>query len=212
MTIDAHRREQAMRYVRPVGAWLARLGLTANVLTAVGLLFALAAAASVLAGRFLLAGVLLALGGIADLFDGSVARARGGTTVLGGFYDSVSDRLADGLVLSAIAWTLRGDPALFAAAVVALVAAEVTSYTRAKAESVGLECAVGLLERAERTVILVAGLVFHTVLLEIAIVVLAVGASVTVVQRVVHVRRSAREAGLDRPAPRSDADAEEQGG
>jgi CDP-diacylglycerol---glycerol-3-phosphate 3-phosphatidyltransferase len=206
MTINAHRREVVLRFTHPVGRFLARLGFSANVMTGFGVLLAVASAGLVLGERYVLAGVLLALGGIADLLDGSVAHARGGSTVLGGFYDSVADRLADGVVLSAIAWVVRDDPLIFACAIGALIGAEVTSYTRAKAESVGLTCAVGLVERAERTVILVAGLVFHAWLLEVAIVLLAIGGAVTVVQRVVHVRSSAIDAGMHRPAPADDAD------
>jgi CDP-diacylglycerol---glycerol-3-phosphate 3-phosphatidyltransferase len=192
MAIDARRRAEALRYVQPVGDVLARAGLTGNAMTAVGLTLALVAAGLIATGRFALGGVALGLGGIADLLDGSVARARGATSVRGGFYDSVSDRLADGAVLSALAWALRDDPLLFAAALVALVMAEVTSYTRAKAESLGIDCSVGLFERAERTLILVMGLLFHAWLLGVAIVVLAAGATITVGQRVVHVRRSTR--------------------
>jgi phosphatidylglycerophosphate synthase len=192
VTLDAHRRDQVTRLVRPIGAGLARMGLTADALTAIGLLFVVSAAVALLLGRPVTAGVLLALGGIADLLDGSVARARGGTTVRGGFYDSVADRVADGVILAAVAWVVRADPVLFGLAVAALLSAEVTSYIRAKAESLGYDCSVGLFERAERTIILVAGLVFHAVLLAIAIGVLALGGVFTVVQRLVHVARAIR--------------------
>lgn len=192
MTLDAHRRDQVTRLVRPVGAALARLGLTADALTAIGLLLVVASALALLLGRPITAGVLLALGGIADLLDGSVAHARGGPTARGGFYDSVADRVADGVILAAVAWVVRADPLLFGLAVTALVSAEVTSYVRAKAESLGYDCSVGLLERAERTIILVAGLVFRPVLLTIAIGVLALGGVLTVGQRLVHVARAIR--------------------
>jgi CDP-diacylglycerol---glycerol-3-phosphate 3-phosphatidyltransferase len=192
MTIDSHRRDEAMRVVGPVGAAIARLGITANGMTAAGLVFAIAAAAAIATDRFLLGGVLLAVGGIADLLDGSVARARGGTTRLGGFYDSVADRVSDGAVLGAVAWAVRDEPLAFGFAVTALIFAEVTSYTRAKAESLAVDCSVGLLERAERTVILIAGLVFARWALLPALAVLAAGALYTTLQRVVHVVRQLR--------------------
>jgi phosphatidylglycerophosphate synthase len=199
MTINARQRDLVARYLRPVGEGLARIGVTANGLTLVGLVLALVAAAMIVVERPLTAGLLLAGAGIADLLDGSVARARGGATRLGGFYDSVADRLADGAVLAAIAWWLRDDPVLFAAAAAALITAEVTSYVRAKAEAMGVRCTVGLIERAERTIIIVAGLVFHRWLLAIALGVLALGGAYTVWERVRHVVPQLRGTDVEGP-------------
>lgn len=194
MTLNAHQRDRVARLIRPIGVGLARLGLTADALTAIGLLLVIGAAVTLLLGRPVAAGVLLALGGIADLLDGSVAKARGGTTVRGGFYDSVADRVADGVILAAVAWALRDDPLLFGLAATALVSSEVTSYIRAKAESLGHDCSIGLFERAERTIVLVAGLLFHQRILGLAIGVLAVGGLFTVGQRLFHVAREIRAA------------------
>lgn len=196
MTINAHRRELVTSLLRPLGEGLARIGVTANALTLLGLLLAVGTAALIAVGRPVAAGVVLAAAGIADLLDGSVARARGGTTRLGGFYDSVADRLADGAVLAAIAWWVRDDPVLFGVAAAALIAAEVTSYARAKAESIGVDCTVGLIERAERTIIVIAALVLHRWLLAAALLVLALGGAYTVWQRVRFVVPQLRE--LDR--------------
>lgn len=175
------------RLTGPIGAGLARTPVTPNQLTTLGVVLTVVAAVLVGTGRPFVAGWVLVAGGLMDTFDGALARARGDTSPFGAFYDSVSDRLSDGIILVGIAWWVREDELLFALALVALVAAQVTSYIRAKAESIDLDCSVGLLERAERAVALMAGLVFHAWLLGAVLVVLAAGGVVTVVQRLHHV-------------------------
>ena len=184
-------RSQFPQYVdavtAPIGRGLARTGVSPNWLTTMGLLLTATATWAVANGHPLAGGLILIAGGLMDTFDGAVARATGRSTPFGGFYDSVSDRISDGLILGAIAWWLKDEPRLFVLAVVALVAAEVTSYVRAKAESIDLSCSIGIMERAERAVLLVIGLLFHRWLLEPVLWLLAVGGTVTVVQRVHHV-------------------------
>jgi CDP-diacylglycerol---glycerol-3-phosphate 3-phosphatidyltransferase len=174
------------KLVGPVGRWLARIGLRPNTLTTLGLLLTAAAATAVAVGRPVLGGGLLIAGGAMDTLDGAVARASGTSTPFGGFYDSVSDRISDGMILAGIAWAVADRPRLLLLTLVALVLAEVTSYVRARAESIDLECAVGILERAERAILLMLGLLFAP-LFEPVLWVLAVGGLVTVVQRVHHV-------------------------
>jgi CDP-diacylglycerol---glycerol-3-phosphate 3-phosphatidyltransferase len=171
----------------PIGRVLARVGLTANVLTTLGLLLTVAASVLVATGDLILGAWLLVAGGLMDTFDGPVARATGRATPFGSFYDSVSDRISDGVILGGLAWWLQDQPRQFALVVVALIASQVTSYVRAKAESIDLDCSVGILERAERTILLIVGLWFHPYLLEPVLWLLAVGATFTVVQRVHHV-------------------------
>lgn len=171
----------------PIGRGLARTGVTPNWLTTFGMVLTGLATWAVVAGRPVLGGWILVAGGLMDTFDGAVARAQGSSTPFGGFYDSISDRISDGVILAGVAWWVRDEPRLFAAAVVALVAAQVTSYVRARAESIDLSCSIGILERAERAILLMAALVFHRWLLEPILWLLAVGAVVTVVQRVHHV-------------------------
>jgi len=172
--------------VAPFGRGLARTGLRPNTLTTLGLLFTAAAAVAVGRGEPVVAGLLLLLGGAMDTFDGAVARASGRSTPFGGFYDSVSDRLADGMILAGIAWWVADRPRLLLLTLAALVFAEVTSYVRARAESIDLECEVGVLERAERAILLVLGLLFAP-LFEPMLWVLAIGGSITVMQRIHHV-------------------------
>jgi phosphatidylglycerophosphate synthase len=171
----------------PIGRGLARTGITPNWITTLGLVLTFIAAWAVANGMPVAGGWILFAGGLMDTFDGAVARATNRSTPFGGFYDSVSDRISDGVILAGVAWWVADQPRLFLLAVTALVGAEVTSYVRAKAESIDLVCSVGILERAERAVLLMFALVFHRWLLEPVLWVLAVGSVVTVVQRIHHV-------------------------
>ncbi len=189
MAIDSRARSAVRRILDPVGAVVARVGVTANWMTAAGLVLTALAGVLVVQDRLIAAGLVLIAGSLADALDGPIARARGTTSLAGSFYDSVADRVADGLILSAVAWSVQQDPVLFAVTAVALVAAQVTSYVRAKAESLGATCSIGLLERAERAIALVVGLIFHRWLLGPVLWLLAIGGSVTVVHRTVHVVR-----------------------
>ncbi len=185
------------RLSRPAGRLLARTGVTPNALTTLGLMVTGVAAWLVAVGRPALGGAVLVLGGALDVLDGAVARASDRSTPFGGFYDAVSDRISDGLILGVIAWWVRDEPRLFALAITALVAAEVTSYVRAKAEAIDLYCRVGMLERAERAGLLIVGLLLHDWMLEPVLWVLAVGGIVTVMQRIHHVWCQ-----IDRDVPR----------
>lgn len=187
MTIRSQFPDYVEAAVRPVGRALARTRVTPNWLTTFGLLLTGAAGVVVAKGNPVEGGWILVAAALMDLFDGAVARATGRSSPFGGFYDSVVDRISDGVILGAIAWWVSDQPRLFALAVVALVAAEVTSYVRAKAESIDLTCSIGILERAERAILLIIALVFHRWLLEPILWLLAVGSAVTVIQRVHHV-------------------------
>ncbi len=171
----------------PLGRGLGRTGVSPNTLTTLGLLLPAAAAVLVALQRFHLAALVLIAGGMMDVLDGSVARATERSTPFGGFYDSVSDRISDGLMLGGIAWAVLDQPRLLALALVALVAAFLPSYVRAKAESIDLDCSVGVLERAERAMLIIAALLFHPWLFEPVLWLLAIGGTVTVIQRIHHV-------------------------
>lgn len=189
MALRANFSQGVDRIVGPIGRLIARSGVTPNVLTTAGIMLTAVATGVLVVGRPVAAGWVLLFGGLMDTFDGAVARAQQTSTPFGSFYDAISDRISDGLILAGIAyWTATGgQPRLFVLAAVALVAAQVTSYVRAKAESIDLECSIGILERAERAILLIAALVFNRWLLEPVLWVLAVGGIVTVVQRVHHV-------------------------
>jgi len=186
MGLRSHFPRTIARMVRPFGRGLARLGIAPNTLTTLGLLLTLLATFVVAREHYLMAGVLLVLGGAMDTFDGAVARESNRSTPYGGFYDSVTDRISDGAILAGLAWSLYDRPRLLLLALIALVAAQVTSYVRARAESIDLECSVGIMERSERALLIIIGLLVAP-LLEPVLWALAVGGTVTVLQRIHHV-------------------------
>jgi CDP-diacylglycerol--glycerol-3-phosphate 3-phosphatidyltransferase len=156
---DGRWREAVDRGTAPVGAALQRHGVTADVLTATGLLSALATAYTVATGHLHIAIALLTLTGLHDLLDGPVAKASGTSSVRGAFFDSVTDRVSDALILGGVAWYLvsshPGHLVLLPFAV--LAASSLVSYQRAKAESLGISAKGGLMERAERMILLGIG-------------------------------------------------------
>ncbi len=180
MAINAYARTATDRLVVPIARGLVRVGVTPNWLTFFGLVTTLLGVVAVLrygrAGAF-----VLALGTATDAFDGSVARLRSSASRFGAFYDSVTDRVSDAAILGAAVWLVRDDPLLFGVAMVALASAQLTSYVRAKAESLGWTATVGVIERPERMAIIVLGIGFD--LLAPALWLLAIGSLVTVAQR-----------------------------
>jgi CDP-diacylglycerol--glycerol-3-phosphate 3-phosphatidyltransferase len=140
----------------PVGLALHRRGITADVLTATGLVSASATAVAVASGHLHIAIVLLILTGLHDLLDGPVAKAAGTASVRGAFFDSVTDRVADAVLMGGVSWYLvgrhEGHLAVLPLAVLGVTA--LVSYERAKAESLGLSAKGGLMERAERMILL----------------------------------------------------------
>ncbi len=153
---DGRWRDTVDRGTGPVGRRLQQVGISADVLTATGLVSAAITAVSVATGHFLVALVFLIITGLHDLLDGPVAKASGTSSVRGAFFDSVTDRVADALILGGIAWYLvsshPGHLVLLPFAVLAVTT--LVSYQRAKAESLGISAKGGLMERAERMILL----------------------------------------------------------
>lgn len=189
MALNAYARSATDRVVVPIARWLVRMGATPNWVTTAGLAVTVAGCAVVLSGPRVIGAVIMAAGVVTDAFDGAVARERGRSSPLGSFYDSVSDRVSDAFLFSTAAWIVRDDPVLFATAMAAFAMAFTTSYMRAKAESLGWNATVGLVERPERLIILIPGIGLG--LLWLALPVLAVGGLVTVAQRAQVVLRQA---------------------
>ena len=166
--------------------------LTPNAISLTGFILNVVAAVLVWEGLFFLGGLAFIIGSIMDTLDGRYSRMSGKGTPFGAFLDSTLDRIEEGVVLTAVAVTFAQDQneAAVAAVVIAVMASLVVSYTRARAEALGVECKVGLATRAIRVIILSAGLVFAALgALEPAVYVLAGLSSFTVLQRIFHVRR-----------------------
>lgn len=189
--LDAKAREALQGVSDGVGRALSRIGFTANVLTALGVVISAVASWRIATGAFLSAGVILTVGGLLDFADGSVARVTGTSSKFGAFLDSVTDRFSDAFAFSALTWFYfsAGDEVMAGVSLAAYGAGAITSYIRAKAESLGFDCKVGILERAERLIILNAGLILDSLFsaIEIAVWAIAVGGVFTVAQRLVHV-------------------------
>lgn len=177
----------------PVGRTLFRLHLRPNHLTLIGLVVSLFAAGAFIAGHLRSAGLLLIVAGLCDLFDGSLARASGQVTAFGAFLDSVIDRYSDLVVLLGIVVLLARTPNARGAlvAMAGVVGSVMVSYTKARAESIGVECRVGMMERPERMLCLIAGAMLD--LLEPALWILAVLSNITALQRIVFIRRALAE-------------------
>jgi CDP-diacylglycerol--glycerol-3-phosphate 3-phosphatidyltransferase len=169
--------------------------LTPNAISLTGFVLCLVAAVLVWQDEYLLGGIAFAVGSICDTLDGRYARASGKGTPFGAFLDSTLDRVEEGVVLTAVAanFAQGSDEVAVAAVVVAVLASLMVSYTRARAEALGVECKVGIASRAVRVVILSAGLIFAAQdILKPAVYVLAALSLITVGQRILHVRSALR--------------------
>ena len=187
--------------VRP----LAGLGITPNALTVIGLLLSILTAVIIAQGWFLVGGLLVLFAGIFDMFDGAMARARNASTTFGAFFDSTLDRYSESIILFGLLFYALQSPVvkdrfwpfqyqsswMTILVFVTTVGSFMVSYTKARAEGLGLECKTGLLARPERVVILALGLLTGAVFW--ALVILAVFSNVTAIERIIHVWRVARQ-------------------
>lgn len=186
-----------LRLIDPVANWLVKRGVHPNTITIVGTLCTVVGGIIYGTGHIRTGGFFLGITALFDVLDGTVARRSNKSSTFGAFLDSTLDRLADGFVLGGLAVfyatsRIHGSVPLMITALLGLVGAFLTSYTRARAEALGLDAKVGLLQRPERVVLLSApqalfGLVLNGWVLAIIIVILTVTAWITVVQRVVFV-------------------------
>ena len=219
--VSADLRTRVRSLAEPIARGFGRLGLTPNHLTFIGFAVAIAAAVGAALQSWLLAGFLVLFGSVFDLFDGALARATGRVTKLGAFYDSVFDRWGEGVIYVGIAWGALefGLVHPIIVSVTALAAAFMVSYTRAKAEGLGFTpgtdmAAVGMAPREVRIAILTIGLIVSGLLpgfpadmdgaggaayplralaLVVTLGLITILATITTIQRILHVRAQARE-------------------
>jgi CDP-diacylglycerol--glycerol-3-phosphate 3-phosphatidyltransferase len=172
--------------------------LTPNTISLTGFALCVVAAVLVWQEQWILGGLAFIVGSVCDTLDGRYSRMSGKGSPFGAFLDSTLDRIEEGVVLTAVGayFSTQGDDLAVAATVLAVLASLMVSYTRARAEALGVECKVGIADRPVRVVILSAGLVLAAGelidgvdLLAPAVYVLAGLSVVTVVQRIWHVRR-----------------------
>lgn len=185
--------------IRPVGRriaeWparvLARLGFTPNMVTIIGLLLNVGVAAVLASGQPVLGGVFVLVANAFDMLDGALARVTGKASRFGAFLDSNLDRYAEALIFLGIgAWLyMQGDGMLLLAVYAATVGSMMVSYSRARAEGLGVGGEVGLLPRPERLILIAIALIFHGYLLAPVLWLLAILTNVTAIQRMLYVRR-----------------------
>jgi CDP-diacylglycerol--glycerol-3-phosphate 3-phosphatidyltransferase len=203
-----------VRLIDPVADWLVRLRVHPNTITVIGTLCTVLGGVIYGTGHIRTAGWFLGLTALFDVLDGTVARRSGRSSTFGAFLDSTLDRIADGAVMAGLATFYALNPVhrsvpMMIVCMLGLIGAFLTSYTRARAEALGIEAKVGLLQRPERVTLLSApqaffGLALNGWVLSLIIVVLTVTAWVTVVQRIAfvyHATQSDSEARLTRDTP-----------
>ena len=180
--LDGNHRDTIGRFTNPVGKALTRIGVNADVMTVTGLISASLTAWAIAAGWHLAAVALLTLTGAHDLFDGAVAKASGSASLRGAYLDSVTDRVSDTVLMLGCSWYLtandHGQWALLP--LIILGASAAISYQRAKAESLGIAAKGGLMERAERMILLGAGLLIPGIFIPvlIALALLSIGTAI----------------------------------
>ncbi len=193
---------------RPIGAYLARKGVSPDHLTILGLCLSLFAGLLFGKGNFFSAGFVLLLAGLCDMLDGDVARARGSQSAFGAFLDSTLDRVSEGALYVGLAafyftrtsamrglfegsseWGDADGPTLAILALATMILSFLVSYTRARAEGLGMECKVGIMERPERLLLLGAGALLGHRFMPGVLGILFILTLVTVLQRVYHVRK-----------------------
>jgi len=192
---------------RPLVNWLIAHRVRPNTITTVGTALVLASAVFFGVGSIRLGGLFLLLSGIVDTIDGQVARNGAMVTRFGAFYDSTLDRIGDGATFAGVGTYLMMAPGVVyrefsvIMCMVGIIASLVVSYARARAEGLGLDCKVGIAQRAERILLLgIPPLLFGagpgSIYLQVIVVLLTVLALITVVQRIVHVHGAANAADL----------------
>jgi len=184
------RRNLAYRITGPVVGILSKSGVTPNALTLINLALNIIAAYVIAAGYFLLGGVLVLVAGLFDLLDGALARFTKQATRFGAILDSVVDRIAEAAILCGLLiWYIPQEEAGLEIVLifVVLIGSFLISYIRARAEGLGWQCQVGLFTRAERVIVLAIGLLINQIF--IALCVLVVFVFITVVQRLVYLRK-----------------------
>ncbi len=204
--------QRARQLVALIMRPLAQTGITPNMLTLLGLLLSIFTATVIAQGWLLAGGLLMLFAGIFDMFDGAIARIRNAATTFGAFFDSTLDRYSESIILFGLLyyalqrpglqdrfWPFHNEqPWMITLIYIAVVGSLLVSYTKARAEGLGLECKTGLLARPERVVILALGFLTGTTIW--ALILLAFFSNVTAVERIVHVWRIT----LRKPVPTSE--------
>jgi len=193
-----------LRVIEPVAALLVKLRINPNTLTTLGTISTVAGGIAFASGHIMTGGWIIGMTAIFDVLDGTVARRTGQSTVFGAFYDSTLDRVADGAVLGGLAFFYATSVQyhsvpMLSVALLGIIGTFLVSYTRARAEGLGIDAKVGVMQRPERVVLLSVpqaffGLVFNGWVLAGVVSLLTLTAWITAVQRILFVRRTTQNA------------------
>jgi CDP-diacylglycerol--glycerol-3-phosphate 3-phosphatidyltransferase len=206
MTISNESRGRIKKVFEPIALGMGRIGLTPNGLTLIGFGISIVGAVLLAAQLWVVGGVVVFIGGAFDMFDGTLARATGKVSRFGAFMDSVFDRWGEAVVYLGIAWgaVLADSDTVAILATAALGAAFMVSYTRAKSEGLGFSpgigmAAIGVMPREIRLIVLSLGLIIagataNLTILAAALAIIAIGAVITVIQRILQTRSQAEAA------------------
>ena len=181
------------RFIRwgflPVVSVLFRLNISPNTISVLGFSVVMFSVVLFIRGSLLAAGITFLLGSLLDVLDGELARTGGRVTIFGSILDSFLDRLSEGIVLISFAWYFvdRGETVGALITMLGMLSSIATSYVRARAEAVGVSCLVGWITRPERVLIIAMGMIFGQLLLAVSTLFLLT--TLTVIQRIAHVRR-----------------------
>ena len=189
VTLTDQLRKRFKHILDPIGAFLNRLGIYPNTMTIIGLIGNTVGAFFLTQGQMLIGGLFILAMGPVDALDGTMARLRGESGVYGAFVDSVTDRYSELVIFGGLFIYFLSQGNLVASGLTYLAAAGsvLVSYVRARAQSLGYEAKVGTFTRFERYIVLAPSLVFGYPVIGVAII--ALGANITAVQRIVHIRR-----------------------
>lgn len=178
-----------LKLIQPVIDFFIKLELNPNFFTTIGFILTVGAAVLFAAGYLRIAGAIILLAGTFDIVDGKVARLSNRVTKFGALYDSTLDRYSEVIMFFGLAfYFVRADMFITSVAVsFALGGAVMVSYVRARAEALGFECKVGIMQRPERVVYIGFGAVIHMYLLIFAIILIAIFANITAIQRIYHI-------------------------
>jgi CDP-diacylglycerol--glycerol-3-phosphate 3-phosphatidyltransferase len=199
-----------IKIISPAGRLLGKFGISPNVISILGFVLSLFAGLIYSAGSFFWAAWIVVLAGCCDTLDGVVARSSSKETSFGAFLDSVLDRYSDTFILIGLAWFFSGGPSLWRIQstnvssiqspvtvffiIMAIIGSFMVSYTRARAEGLGINCKIGLMQRSERMVLLIIGSLLGSIpliglfLMKATLLTLAVSTNITAIQRMRYVR------------------------
>ena len=203
-------RKGYLKVITPIGNLLARFGIHPHIISVIGLIFSVVAAFVFSTGSFFLGALVVTISGICDTLDGQLARETGKGSKFGAFFDSTLDRYSDLFILIGLAWYFAGGSSFIQGAragfvpihspwavffvILAIAGSFMVSYSKARAEGLGLNCKVGLMQRPERITVLAVGTALGSIpvigpkIVILTLFILAISTHLTAVQRILNIR------------------------